>query len=184
MTKLLAAFGLAFALLAPAGAARAAEIDCGVEQITPAQRPQIDAMVGRVLHDESGNYQPNADDMAASETLYGAVTTCAGRLHWNDAKQDAAMRYMLLRMTAERAASELRTLGVPTATLEKIVAANPGIFVPGASEPDRSASHDKLVADAKAAGIPLTKDGVEMLVLAYFGATTLANIAVADFAKA
>lgn len=182
-TNILAALGLIIAMLAPAGAARAAEIDCGLEQITPAQRPQIDAMVSRVLHDETGQYQPTADDEAASATVFTAITGCAERLNWSDAKKDAAMRYMLLRMTADRAAAELRALGVATAPLAKIVAANPAIFVPGITPIDRGQARDKLVADSTAAGIPMSKAGVEMLVLAYFGSTTLANQAAADFAK-
>jgi hypothetical protein len=180
MKKLLAAIGLSLALLAPAGAARAAEIDCGIEQIKPDLRARADAMVGRVLHDD--NYQPTAEDEDISVKLFEGVEACAQHFGWNEAKKEAALRFVVLRLTRDRAAAELRGLGVATPLLEKIVAANPTIF---AAVPDsRTEAHDKLVADATAAGIPMSKPVVEMLVLAYFGSETLANQAAGDFAGA
>ena len=179
MYRLLAAIGLSLAVLAPAGAARAAEIDCGIEQIEPQFRPQVDAMVGRVLHDD--NYQPTGEDQDISEKLFEAVNTCADRLKWSETRKEAALRYMVLRLTRDRAASELRALGVATPLLEKVVAANPAIFT--TVPQSREAARDKLVADAKALGIPMDKPEVEMLVLAYFGSETLANEAAGDFAK-
>lgn len=179
MYKVLAAIGLMFALAAPVSAARAAEIDCGIEQIGPQLRPDVDAMVGRVLHDD--NYRPTGEDDDISVKLTEAVNGCAERLHWSETQSEAALRYTVLRLTRDRAAFELRALGVATPLLQKIVAANPGLFT--AVPESRDDARDKLVADARAAGIPMDKPEVEMLVLAYFGAETLTNAAIGNFAK-
>lgn len=172
----IAAGGLMLAL-APA-AASAAEIDCIVERTPAPLRAEVDAIAVKIVADSGGT--PGGES-AIADKLDAQLKACTTTYRWSAAKGKAGMDYAIATLLRGVLLRNMAGKGISMPAVERVIAANPAVFKPAPGSMPTDAQRDKILADTRAAGLPIDNPELADLIFTYFGAVAVTNQIANEF---
>lgn len=186
MRLLIAAFFALFLAVAPnfahaAGATEIAttEIDCIIDRTPAPLKSEVEGIAAKVIADSDAT--PGGETMIANK-LDAQLKSCVATHHWGSAKSQAAMDYAVATLLATALKRQLAEKQVSVPALDRVVTANPAVFAPKRGEPAASEEQrQKVLADARAAGLPIDTPGLDDLILSYLGSVAVRAEIVNEF---
>ena len=164
----LAAGGLMLAL-SPA-AASAAEIDCVIERTPAPLKAEVDGIAARIVADSAGT---PGGERSIAEKLDGQLKSCTATHRWSATKGKAAMNYAIATLLRGVLGREMTAKGISLSAVDGVIAANPAVFKAGPGANPTDEQRNKILADSRAAGLPIEDPQLANLVFTYFGAVAV-----------